>query len=152
MSDLLFSLLLNGYIKILAAVERRSIKRGDEGNISPLRTEDLPSSNWFLISRHPSIKVSLLEHLSLTQRLKSTYFFICFVQLIVGSLLRFQGRRWTAGPKPFSKLVKLRPSWSNPISWVKMHGKMIASVECMRWTRGAKERSLLGSPSLTSIL
>jgi len=33
-SDLLFSLLLNGYIEILAAVEKRSTKRGSDGDVS----------------------------------------------------------------------------------------------------------------------
>jgi hypothetical protein len=80
-SDLLFSLLLNGYIKILAAVEQRSIKRGGEGDVSPLRTEDLPSSNHFLIFRHPSIKAPLLAHLSSTQWLEKYPFFIFNVLL-----------------------------------------------------------------------
>lgn len=34
-SDLLFSLLLNGYIGVLSAVEKRSRKRGSEGEVSP---------------------------------------------------------------------------------------------------------------------
>jgi hypothetical protein len=36
------------------------------------------------------------------------------------------------GPKPFFKLVKLRPSLSNPISLAKTHGKTMA---CVEWTR-----------------
>lgn len=49
MSDILFSLLLNGYVEILAAVEKRSIKSGDEGDVSPLR----PKSYF-----HPNIQTS----------------------------------------------------------------------------------------------
>jgi len=74
-SDVLFSLLLNGYIEILAAVEQRSIKRGDEGDVSPLRTEDLPSSDCFVIFRHPSMKASLLAELSSTKRVEKYSFF-----------------------------------------------------------------------------
>lgn len=99
MSDLLFSLLLNGYIEILAAVEQRSIKRGDEGDVSSLGTEDLLLSNCFVIFRHPSIKASLLAHLSSTQRLERYPFFsvlMCyFVQLIFVKVPRLSLDSWS---------------------------------------------------------
>jgi hypothetical protein len=69
--------LLNGYIEILAAVEKRSIRRGNEGDVSLFGMEDLPSFNCFAIFRLPSLKASHLAHLSLP-RWPDKYSFILF--------------------------------------------------------------------------
>jgi len=60
---MLFSLLLTGYIEVLAAVEKQSIKRGSEGDVSLFAIENLLTS-----FRLPSIPASLLENLASRER------------------------------------------------------------------------------------
>ena len=79
--------MLNGYIDMLAAVEKLSFRRGQEDDVSLFAIEDVPSFNCFAIFRFPSIALPLL----------------------------LQGCRQATCPKRFSKLVKLRSSLSNPI-------------------------------------